>query len=106
MGDQRVNFLKGYDWKAHHQETNYLMGLFWDFIDGTPHIIGVFYSSQLSTDDWGEIVQPREGGGRTTSVSIMKRHGVAKMSRSWLVMLDDDRYKDFFSRYNRGINFA
>lgn len=106
LGDQRIAFLTGYDWKAHHQQTNNLIGLFWDFIDGAPHIIGVFYSSKLTPADWGAIIQPREGGGRTTSVSIMTRAGVRKMCNSWLVVLNDQRYLDFFSRYNSGVTFA
>ncbi len=105
IGDQRIALLRGYDWKAHHQQTNHLLGLFWDFIDNAPHIVGVFYSSHLNVGDWGAIIQPREGGGRTTSVSIMTRAGVRKMCESWIIMLDDNQYIDFFSRYNGGVTF-
>lgn len=106
LGDQRLSFLKSYEWKAHHQETNNLIGIFWDFIDTMPHIVGVFYSSKLTQEDWGAIVQPRKGGGRTTSVSIMKKEGVRKMYHSWVVLLNDQRYLDFFSRYNDGVPFC
>lgn len=101
IGDQRIYLLTGYDWKAHHQHTNYLMGIFWDFIDGRPKIISVFYSGELQTDDWGKIIQPKEGGGKTTSVSIMTRNGVQKMCLSWVAMIDDDRYIKFFEKYNK-----
>ncbi|MDQ1154273.1 hypothetical protein [Brevundimonas sp. SORGH_AS_0993] len=100
IGQQRVRMLVGYDWKAHHQDTNNLMSLFWDFIDGAPRIIAVFYCDTLTRDDWGKIVQPREGGGRTTSVSIMTRAGVRKMFDNWVIMLDDADYKGFFERRN------
>lgn len=100
IGDQRINFLRGYDWKAHHQDTNNLLGLFWDFVDRKPKIVAAFYSSNLSKDDWGKIVQPKEGGGRTTSVSIMTREGVKEMCSSWVFMLNDSRYITFFERYN------
>lgn len=106
IGDQRVTLLRGYDWKAHHRETNHLMGLVWDFIDRAPHIVGVFYSNRLTEADWGAIIQPREGGGRTTSVSIMTRAGVRKMTESWVVVHSDERYRNFFSRYNGGIEFG
>lgn len=43
MGDTRISLLKGYDWKAHHRETNNLIGLFWDFKNGSPHIMAVFF---------------------------------------------------------------
>lgn len=106
IGDQRIGCLKGYDWKAHHRETNNLIGIYWDFIDQTPHIVGVFYSSCLTPEDWGKIIQPISGGGRTTSVSIMKREGVRKMCESWVLMLNDERYKDFFCRYNKLSSFT
>ena len=102
IGDQRVALLKGYDWKAHHRDTNNLIGVLWDFIDGAPSIAAVFYSNQLNTKHWGKIIQPKEGGGRTTSVSIMTREGVAVMYQGWLVVLDDDRYINFLNSHNRG----
>ncbi len=101
IGDQRIDLLMGYDWKAHHQETNNLMGIFWDFIDRRPSIVAVFYSSMLSPADWGAIIHPKEGGGRTTSVSIMTRAGVKKMYHSWVIMRDEARYVDFFKKYNK-----
>lgn len=106
LGDQRVAFLKGYDWKAHHRDTNNLLALFWDFVEGVPRIIAVFYCSDLTIDDWGGIVQPKEGGGRTTSVSIMTRSGVRKMFEHCILIWDDDRYIEFFQRYNGTVLFA
>ena len=102
IGDQRVDLLKSYDWKAHHRDTNNLIGVLWDFINGAPNIAAVFYSNQLETEHWGKIIQPKEGGGRTTSVSIMTREGVAVMYSGWLVVLDDDRYINFLNAHNRG----
>jgi len=101
IGDQRVQCLTGYDWKAHHRETNNLVGIFWDFIEGVPRIVAVFYSSNLNEADWGAIVQPRRGGGRTTSVSIMVRAGVRSMYDGWRFVLRDRRYVAFFDSYNR-----
>ncbi len=68
IGDTRIKSVTGYDWKAHHRETNNLMGIFWDFIKGVPMITALFYSPDLNQNDWGNIIQPRENGGRTTSV--------------------------------------
>jgi hypothetical protein len=102
IGDQRIDLLKAYDWKAHHRETNNLIGVVWDFIDGAPSIAAVFFSNQLQAKHWGEIIQPKEGGGHTTSVSIMTREGVAVMYQGWLVVLDDDRYVNFLNMHNRG----
>lgn len=100
IGHQRVRMLMGYDWKAHHQDTNNLMSLFWDFIDGAPRIVAVFYCNSLTRDDWGKIVQPKEGGGRTTSVSIMTRAGVRKMFDHWVIVLNDPEYIAFLERRN------
>lgn len=100
MGDERIGLLSGYDWKAHHRDTNYLIGIVWDFIGRLPTIVAIFYCTTLDTQDWGAIVQPREGGGRTTSVSIMTRDGVRKMYQSWVCVLNDSRYITFFDRFN------
>ena len=101
IGDQRIQLLKSYDWKAHHRETNNLIGLLWDFIDGVPRIISVFYSNNLVENDWSEIIKPKEGGGRTTSVSIMKRWGVKKMYDGTIAVLDDKKYINFLNKYNQ-----
>ncbi|MBY0527522.1 MAG: helix-turn-helix domain-containing protein [Gemmataceae bacterium] len=58
IGDERSNQLTGADWKAHHRETNRLLGLFWDFIDRVPTVIGLFYRNDLSEADWGEVIVP------------------------------------------------
>lgn len=100
IGDQRIGVMKGYDWKAHHRLTNNLVGIVWDFINGTPTIVAIFFASNLTEDDWGVIVQPFEGGGRTTSVSIMPRKGVYKMYEGWIAIIDDERYVEFFSKFN------
>lgn len=100
LGVQRIDLLRGYDWKAHHRETNNLIGLTWDFIDNIPVITSVQYSSELAESSWGKIVQPTEGGGRTTSVSIMTREGVSTMCCGWIAVIDDARYINFFERYN------
>lgn len=100
IGDQRISVLRGYDWKAHHRDTNNLLGILWDFIDGVPRIVAVFFSNTLTTNDWGVIIQPKAGGGRTTSVSIMPRTGVRKMYDGTLFVLNDARYKTFLNNYN------
>ncbi|WP_201782781.1 hypothetical protein [Pseudomonas sp. Leaf129] len=102
IGDTRISLMTGYTWKAHHRETNNLVGILWDFFNGVPKIVAVFFGSDLSPEDWGAIVQPKEGGGRTTSVSIMKREGIGKMYRNWIAVEDDRRYIDYINRYNRG----
>ena len=50
-----------------------------DFIEKRPRIVATFYSFSLSDTDWGQIIQPRKGGGKTTSVSIKNREGILKM---------------------------
>jgi len=103
IGDQRIQLMTGYDWKAHHRETNYLVGILWDFINGLPRIVAVFFCETLTEDDWGKIVQPKDGGGRTTSVSIMSRTGIKKMYENWVVVIEsDERYAKFLNKYNSG----
>ncbi len=102
MGDTRIHTLRGYDWKAHHRETNNLIGILWDFHTHAPQIVAVFFGNHLTELDWGKIIQPIEGGGRTTSVSIMPRSSVEKMYQNWIVVKDDSRYINFLNKYNKG----
>lgn len=101
-GEQRIDVLTGYDWKAHHRDTNNLIGLLWDFVGRRPRITALFYSSVLVIDDWGAIVQPKEGGGRTTSVSIMRSPGIRKMYDGWICVLKEGGYAEFLNHKNRG----
>lgn len=93
VGEERVDLLESFEWKAHHRETDKMLSILWDFIEEKPTIIAVFYRDDLEVEDWGKIVQPKEeNGGRTTSVSIMKQSGVKKMTKNWVTMLDQDKY--------------
>lgn len=98
IGEQRIALVNSFDWKAHHRETNNLIGILWDFINEVPTIVAAFYRNDLVIDDWGEIVQPREGGGRTTSVSIMNSSGIKKMCAGWVAVIDDEQYITALSR--------
>ena len=102
IGDTRIDCLLRYDWKSHHRDTNNLVGLLWDFVESRPRVAAVFYASNLAEDDWGEIVQPRAGGGRTTSVSIMTRSGIRKMYEGWLCVLSTGGYREFLNDRNGG----
>lgn len=103
IGEQRIGVMDTYDWKAHHQETNNLASILWDFIDGLPRVVAVFFCKDLEANDWGPIIQPKQGGGRTTSVSIMTRLGVRKMYENWVAVYDSDpRYAEFLNRKNSG----
>lgn len=98
IGEQRVSLINSFEWKAHHRTTNHLLAVLWDFIDGLPTYVAAFYQDDLVIDDWGEIVQPREGGGRTTSVSIMNREGIKKMCEKWVAVIDDSAYTELLSK--------
>lgn len=97
IGESRLPILLSAEWKAHHQQTQILFGLFWDFVDGIPTILAAFFRNDLETiigkdnQDWAPTVRPKDGGSRTTSVSIMRHgksqdHGVKKMGQGWLVL--------------------
>ena len=92
LGDERVDFVTNYNWKAHHRETNNLMGLIWDFIDNKPRIVHISYSSNLSINDWGKTVVPKKNS-RTTSVSIMNKDGISKMISGRICMLRKPSYR-------------
>ena len=100
IGDTRIDLVTNVNWKSHHRETNYLIGIVWDFVDALPMIAAVTYSNSLIEEDWGKIVQPKEGGGRTTSVSIMRRSGISKMCRNTVRVLSGP-YVDLIRKFAR-----
>ena len=104
IGEQRVKLLNSFDWKAHHRSTNHLLAVLWDFIDGLPTYVAAFYQDNLSIEDWGEIVQPQNEGGRTTSVSIMNSNGVKKMCKNWVAVLNNAAYIDLLAK-NKWIGY-
>lgn len=97
IGEQRVALVNSFDWKAHHRTTNHLLAILWDFINGNPTIVACFFQDNLKIEDWGRIVQPHEGGGRTTSVSIMQKSGIKKMCEGWIAVLDNPQYIELLS---------
>jgi len=105
-GQNRINKLTSITWQAHHQEVSELMGLVWDFFnidenDGFnfPIITSVFYTDDLTNDDWGAISGTT---GRNTKVSGMKASGKNKMGRGWVTILDNPEY---IKKYTRILNF-
>ena len=98
IGEQRVDLVNGFDWKAHHRETNHLLAVLWDFIDGLPTYVAAFYQERLEEDDWGKVVKPKDGGGRTTSVSVMSSQGIKKMCNNWVAVINDEKYINLLSR--------
>lgn len=99
--ESRINYIKKYDWKAHHQETNNLIGILWDFIDEIPTILGIFYSNNLNQNDWGDIIKPKINGGKTTSLSIMNKSGINKMYFGWVLVLDNDYLISMIDKFNK-----
>jgi len=104
IGDSRIPILVDAEWKAHHQHTNYLLGVYWDFVEAVPAILAAFYSNRLTPADWGNMVVPKDGS-RSTSVSIMKKckaanydYGVGKMGKGWIVLPDSQAELDAMVR--------
>ena len=101
LGDTRIGCLKSYDWKGFGPETGNLLGILWDFIDRKPRVVALFYSNNLSSEDWSDIVKPKDGGGKTTSVSIMRPAGISKMYKGWLCVLKSGKYAEFLNKKNK-----
>jgi len=97
-GEKRVAHMTGIIWQAHHRDVRELMGLTWDFLQDHstflyPGITGVFYSADLTHDDWGMISGTT---GRNTKVSGMKSSGKRKMGSGWVLLVDDGDYARMF----------
>ena len=97
LGEERSPLIKGFDWKAHHRETRRLLAAIWDFVDTVPTVTAIFFRNDLKENDWGGIVSPRAGGGRTTSVSIMTKMGVRRMADRWIVRPRDPALRQALS---------
>lgn len=100
-GQRRINSLTGITWQAHHREVTQLMSFLWDFNLQYnnflyPSIVGVFHSSELCQDDWGEISGTE---GRNTKVSGMLASGKIKMGKGWIILLNKKEYLDKIQNY-------
>lgn len=97
-GEQRLGRIqKRLQWKAHHQKTNHLLGLYSDYIDGYPTIVAAFYSDQLEISDWSVRAEPK-GDSAMTSFSTLQASGFDKMLAGMRICLDDLQYLKFFGK--------
>lgn len=97
-GEQRIDRInKRLEWKAHHQKTNHLLGLYSDYINGYPAIVAAFYSDCLSPDDWSVRAEP-QGNSAMTSFSTLLTPGYKKMLSGIKICLDDPQYLQFFGQ--------
>jgi len=104
-GQMRIQNLTGITWQAHHREVNHLMGVIWDFVNliGNfyfPAITGVFFSNELSIEDWGEISGTT---GRNTKVTGMRSSGKQKMGQGKVLIYDN---ADYIEKYSRLLNIT
>lgn len=96
-GDTRIQLInRKLDWKAHHQETNYLIGLFSDYIEGFPKIIALTYANNLTKEDWSDVQRPK-GDSAMTSFSAITGSGFNKLLQGIRICADDKRYLSFFN---------
>ena len=94
-GEQRIDRIKTpLEWKAHHQKTNNLLGLYSDYIDGYPTIIATFYSNKLVPEDWSVRQEP-QGDSAMTSFSTLLNSGYKKMLSGIICCLNDNQYLKF-----------
>ncbi|NER34816.1 MAG: helix-turn-helix transcriptional regulator [Oscillatoria sp. SIO1A7] len=103
IGETRLPHLSGVEWKGHHQEINYLLGLFWDYFEDNPTILAAFYSNRLVPDDFTYTI-PKKGGGRTTSVCVTKASARKKLMRNWVLLPNIAGYQDFFKKLGATID--
>jgi hypothetical protein len=98
VGESRYPILVSADWKAHHQDTGLLLGIHWDFIDGYPVILALFFRNDLDrrtgreNEHWGVVVTPT-GDSKTTSVSIMSSAGVRHMGSGLVLIANDEEIR-------------
>jgi hypothetical protein len=97
-GETRIGLINGkLDWKAHHQETNNLIGLFSDYVDAFPKIAALTYADNLTRDDWSAVQRPK-GDSAMTSFSAITGTGYSKLVQGIRLCYNDERYLSFFKR--------
>ncbi len=99
-GAARIDALVHLVWQAHHRDVRALMGLVWDFVDGSktdpahPLITAVFYTDELQEDDWGAISGTT---GRNTKVTGMTVSGRRKMAGGVIAVIDETNYRQRYA---------
>lgn len=93
-GEQRIGFLSGVTWQAHHRDGKILLGFIWDFVnekDGFlyPAITAVYFTDSLTTEDWGEISGTT---GRNTKVTGLRKSGKIKLAKGRVLIYDNKEY--------------
>jgi len=94
-GEQRLGYINNkLDWKAHHRTTNNLIALLSDYIGDVPVIVALFYSDELTEDDWMVKQQPKDGSAMT-SFSAVTSSGFLKLKKGVRLCIDDSKYREF-----------
>lgn len=99
LGENRIAVMRAYEWRTQHLDNAPLLALLWDFIDGAPHVVAVFFGNNLPPP----IV--REGKKRNATMAL-SRLEVARLYGNWIAVRNDPRYIDFIDRYNNGSALA
>jgi len=92
--DSRLDFIQGVTWHAHHQQTNNLLGLYWDFINDIPTILAAFYCNGLDTvtgpenRHWRTTSKP-DDDSRATSATCLGEKGMRLMGVGRIVLPED-----------------
>ena len=97
-GENRIENAKAVHWMSHHPEVNYLLGLSLDFFKGKPKICGMFFSPQLTIDDWSKRSETYTHGTRVTSSCTLRTPGVKKMGKKWICIIKDNLYLNFYRK--------
>ena len=100
-GESRIDCLTGITWQAHHREVKQLLGVVWDFLFEVdefcyPTITGSFYTDNLIQDDWGAISGTT---GKNTKVTGLKASGKQKLGEGWVLIAQDQRYINKYTKY-------
>lgn len=100
FGDQRVNYVIDISVDAHNTCTREMFLVMYDFIDEYPVITGVFYSNEIVESDWKPIKNTVkiDTRGAGTIFTPMLKSGIEKIKKGWLLIHDDEKYLEMFSK--------
>ena len=97
--EPRVNYLKGVTYMAHHSHNINLLGLYYDYYQGSnccPQILTGFFS-KIEKEDWGKVSKPK-ANTKTTSATSISKSGIEKLTRNCLFHINDMKYINSFKK--------
>jgi len=92
---------------SHHTQTSSPLVTAWNYFNEVPQIIGVFYTSRLTEEDWKKVSSSKNSNSKLTSNARLLSSGLEKIRMGWLILHNSLKYphdKKLLIRYNLNLS--